>query len=181
MNLLETIAPKSDQLNADDLIAGPRTITITRVVITGGEQSVSVFFQGDNGKPWKPSKSMRRALIMVFGEGDNGKAWTDKRVTLFRNEKLKFDGCIGGIQFSHASGLTTPMTFALTMGKGRSVIYTVKPLTENFDTELSKLTAAKTEEELKAAFLSLSLPAQKALTSEKDRLKISLTTTEKQQ
>jgi len=175
MNLLETIAPKSDQLNADDLIAGPRTITITRVVITGGEQSVSIFFDGDNGKPWKPSKSMRRALIMVFGEGDNGKAWTGKQVTLFRNEKLKFDNCIGGIQFSHASGLSKPLTFALTMGRGRSVIYTVHPL-ESFVAELKTLQKATTPDELKTAFLALSPAAQKALTADKDRLKIILTT-----
>jgi len=175
MNLLDTIVPKSDQLNADDLIAGPRTITITKVVVTGGEQAVSVFFEGDNGKPWKPSKSMRRALVMVFGEGDNGKAWTGRKVTIFRNEKLKFEAAIGGIQFSHASGITAPMTFALTMGRSRSVLYTVKPL-ESFAAELKTLADATTPDELKAAFLALSPAAQKALTAEKDRLKISLPT-----
>lgn len=181
MNLLETITPKSDQLNADDLIAGPRTITITRVVITPtGEQNVSVFFEGDNGKPWKPSKSMRRALIMVFGEGDNGKAWTGRQVTLFRNEKLRVNECIGGIQFSHVSGIAAPMTFALTMGRGRSVLFTVKPL-ESFAAELKTLKEATTADALKAAFLALSPAAQKALRPEADRLKLSLTTQTPQQ
>lgn len=177
MNLLDTIAPKSDQLNADDLIAGPRTITITRVVITPtGDQNVSIFFEGDNGKPWKPSKSMRRALIMVFGEGDNGKAWTGRSVTLFRNPDLKYASCMGGIQFSHASGLSAPMTFALTMSKGRSVLYTVKPLAvKTYDAELKTLTDCATLDQLKAAFSALSPAAQKALGAEKDRLKTTLT------
>ena len=41
-----TIIPKSDQLNADDLIAGPRTISITRVAISpGAEQPVDVHYR----------------------------------------------------------------------------------------------------------------------------------------
>ena len=39
------IVPKSDQLNADDLIGGPITIKITKMVVApAGEQRVSVFF-----------------------------------------------------------------------------------------------------------------------------------------
>ena len=63
------------------------------------------------------------------------------------------------------------------MSRNVSVIYTVKPLVaETFTAELAKLTAATTQDELKTAFLSLSPAAQKALTAEKDRLKLSLTT-----
>jgi len=62
----KTIEAKSDQLNSDDLIAGPITVTITDVKINlnTDQQPVSISFTGDNGKPWKPSKSMRRALML---------------------------------------------------------------------------------------------------------------------
>jgi hypothetical protein len=42
MNLENTIIPKSDQLNADDLIGGPRTITITGVKAGTPEQPVTI-------------------------------------------------------------------------------------------------------------------------------------------
>ena len=41
MDLTPTLAPKSNQLNSDDLIAGPRTITITSVVAGNAEQPAS--------------------------------------------------------------------------------------------------------------------------------------------
>ena len=68
-DLAKTIEPKSDQLNADDLIAGPRTIVITAVRANAGsaEQPVSISFEGDDGKPYKPCKSMRRVMVHVWG------------------------------------------------------------------------------------------------------------------
>ena len=60
-DLSQTIAPRSDQLNADDLIGGPRTIKVRQVSISkGADQPASIFFEGDDGKPYKPGLSMRR-------------------------------------------------------------------------------------------------------------------------
>jgi hypothetical protein len=67
MNLENTIIPKSDQLNADDLIGGPRTITITGVKAGTPEQPVTINYQGDDGHPYKPGKSMRRVLVAMWG------------------------------------------------------------------------------------------------------------------
>ena len=59
IDMKPTIVAKSDQLNADDLIGGPKTIKITRVTVTErAEQPCVINFEGDDGKPWKPSKSM---------------------------------------------------------------------------------------------------------------------------
>ena len=67
-NMLQTIVPKSDQLNADDLIGRDLTITITGVEIKGGqEQPVSIHFDGDNGKPYKACKSMCRVMVSAWG------------------------------------------------------------------------------------------------------------------
>ena len=60
------IEAKSDQLNADDLIGAPRTITITRVTGNDGDQPVSIFYEGDGGKPFKPCKTIRRVMMGVW-------------------------------------------------------------------------------------------------------------------
>ena len=66
-DMTAAIVPKSDQLNADDLIAGPITIKVTEVTIRAGEQPVSIHYEGDNGKPYKSCKSMNRVLVMCWG------------------------------------------------------------------------------------------------------------------
>ena len=63
-----TIKPKSDQLNADDLIAGPITVTVQAVnVYESPDQPVSVVI-GNGCQPYKPCKSMRRLMIAVWGK-----------------------------------------------------------------------------------------------------------------
>ena len=42
MDLTESIIPRSDQINADDLIAGPITVTITDAYPGGAEQPVDI-------------------------------------------------------------------------------------------------------------------------------------------
>ena len=67
MDLSKTIIPKSDQLNADDLIAGSKIIKIRD--IKGGSddaQPVNIYFYGDNNKPFKPCKSVRRILVQLW-------------------------------------------------------------------------------------------------------------------
>ena len=61
------IIPKSDQLNADDLIAGPLTVTISEVRITpGSEQPVSMMLEGTD-KAYRPCKSMSRVFVQAWG------------------------------------------------------------------------------------------------------------------
>ena len=60
------IQPKSDQINADDLISGPRTFTIDTVDIRGGtEQPVSIRLVGED-RVWRPCKSMSRVLVAAW-------------------------------------------------------------------------------------------------------------------
>ena len=60
-DMTSVIIPKSDQINADDLIGGTMTITITDVRIKGGqEQPVSSYFDGSD-KAFRPCKSMSAA------------------------------------------------------------------------------------------------------------------------
>lgn len=127
-DLAKTIAPKSDQLNADDLIAGPMTITITGVKGNDdADQPVSVAFEGDGGKPYKPCKSMRR--VMVHCWGPDGKTYAGRRMTLYRDEGVQFGGIkVGGIRISHMSHIERETTMALTATRAKRTPYTVKPL-----------------------------------------------------
>ena len=126
--MLETIVPKSDQLNADDLIGGQtKTIKVTKVSILAGEQPVALSYEGDNGKPYKPGKSMRRVLVNCWG-GD-GNLYIGRSMTLYRDDNVKFGGVdVGGIRISHMSHIAEPITMALTATRASRKPFQVKPL-----------------------------------------------------
>ncbi len=146
-DMTPSIVPKSDQLNSDDLIAGPMTIKITEVTIRGGqEQPVSIHFEGDNGKPYKSCKSMNRVLVAAWGP--DAKVYTGRSMTLYRDPSVKWAGMeVGGIRISHLSHIDAPMTMALTATKGSRKPYTVHPLkvvaqvTFDFEKHLADWTA----------------------------------------
>ena len=127
IDISKTIAPKSDQLNADDLIAGPKTITVTGIKLVAEDQPVAIHFEGDDGKPYKPCKSMRRVLIKAWGP--NGAAYVGRSMTLFLDEQVRFGGAaVGGIRISHLTAIDKPLSMALTATRGTKKAYTVQPL-----------------------------------------------------
>ena len=113
-------------MNADDLIGGPVVITITDV--RGGDdiQPININYEGDNGKPYKPCKSMRRVLVNAWGA--EGKSYVGKSMRLFCDPKVKFGGIeVGGIRISDMTDLAEPsLTMALTVSKANRKPYTVK-------------------------------------------------------
>ena len=127
-DMSQAIIPKSDQLNSDDLIAGPMTITITEIKIKGGqEQPVAIHFIGDNGKPYKPCKSMSRVLVQLWGPDAN--KYVGRSMTLYRDPSVKWAGMeVGGIRISHMSDIEGQMTMALTATRGSRKPFTVTPL-----------------------------------------------------
>lgn len=127
MDLAKTIEAKSDQLNADDLIGVSKTIKITDVTIGSNEQPVNIRFEGDNNKPWKPSKGMLRVLVQLWGaESDNFKGHS---LTLYRDEDVKFGGAeVGGIRISHATGIEKPTKVLITVARSKRRPITIEPL-----------------------------------------------------
>lgn len=125
-DMTRVIEPKSDQINADDFMAGPKTFRIKGVSITpGSEQPVSIALE--DSKPWKPCKSMNRLLVAAWGS--DAKEYAGRSVTLYRDPKVKWGGMeVGGIRVSHLSHIERDMIVALTMTKGKRAPYTVKPL-----------------------------------------------------
>src|SRR5690625_573812 len=127
MDLSHTIEPKSDQLNADDLMTGSRIITITDVKLNDGDQPVSVRFEGDNNKPYKPCKSMRRVMISLWGK--HAQDWIGQSVEIYRDPDVKFGGqAVGGIRISRATGIDKPARLLLTVTRARRAPYEIKPL-----------------------------------------------------
>jgi hypothetical protein len=125
--MTESIAPKSDQLNAEDLLTGPRTFTIAEVKRGSVEQPIDVHLVEFPGRPFKPSKTVRR--IMVAAWGADASAYAGRRMTLYRDPAVKFGGMdVGGIRVSHMSHIAKPLTLALTVTRGKRAPHVVKPL-----------------------------------------------------
>lgn len=163
MNISETIAPKSDQLNADDLLSGARTFTIKGVYAHAGEQPVAVdLVEFPEGRPFLPCKSMRR--VMVEAWGPDAATYIGKRLTLYRDPKVKFGGlAVGGVRISAMSHLKDgkPLTVMLTESRGKRAPYVVKPLAE--DQPTSPSVSAETLAELIALFDSKRIPEEARL------------------
>jgi len=121
-----TIA-RSDQQNADDLIAGPITVTVESVRKGSKEQPIIIELEGHPGRPWKPCKGMLR--ILIAGWSDNPHEWVGKRLTLFRNPDVKYAGVkVGGIEISHMSDIPPTLEAAKTIAKGVKAPFIVKRL-----------------------------------------------------
>lgn len=127
-DMAQTIIPKSDQMNADDLIAGPITIKISDVTIRSGqEQPISIHYEGDNGKPYKACKSMCRVMVTAWGA--DSKAYIGRSMTLYRDPTVKWGGMeVGGIRISHMSDIDSKITMALTMTRANKKPFTVRTL-----------------------------------------------------
>jgi hypothetical protein len=126
-DMSRVIEPRSDQVNADDFLAGPQTFTIVDVIIKGGqEQPVSIKMAGTD-KFFRPCKSMSRVLVQAWGP--DASKYKGRSLTLYRDPTVKWAGMeIGGIRISHMSDIEGTMTMALTATKGSRKPFVVKPL-----------------------------------------------------
>src|SRR5690606_24777125 len=128
-DLTDSIAPKSDQMNAEDLLSGPRTFTIAAVRKGNSEQPVIIDL-AEFPRPFKPSKTVRR--LLVTGWGKDAEQYVGRRFTLYRDPSVTWAGqAIGGIRVSHMSHLQKPLTVALMTTKGKRAPYKVEPLPDN--------------------------------------------------
>lgn len=129
MDISDTLAPTSDQLDAVDLLSGPRTFTIERVSKGSLEQPVQIHL-AEFPRPWRPGKSMRRVLVAAWGP--DASTYVGRRVTLFCDNDVRFGGDrVGGTRISHMSDLKggKPLSVPLLVSRGKSQMFTVQPLT----------------------------------------------------
>jgi hypothetical protein len=175
-DMTQVIVPKSDQINADDLIGGPRTITIREVHIKGGqEQPVSIYFEGSD-KAYRPCKSMCRVLVAVWGPDAN--QYVGRSLTLYRDPAVKWGGMeVGGIRISHMTDMPNgAMTLALTATKGSRKPFVVKPMAKPADDlercrSMLQSAAQSGMAALEKAWKSITPQARQALASELPTLK----------
>ena len=126
-SLADTIKPKSDQLNADDLLLAPITVKVVSVKRGPVDQPVHIGIEGH--MPYKPCKSMRRVLISAWG--DKGGDWIGKSMTLYCDPSVKFGGvAMGGIRISHLSHIQGTMSIMLTASRGRKSEFVVRQIVD---------------------------------------------------
>lgn len=131
MDISDTLAPKSDQLDAIELVE-PRTFTIREVTRGSVEQPINVFLV-DFPRPWRPGVSMRRVLGKCWGT-DSSK-WVGRRVTLYNDTEVMFGkDKTGGTRIKALSDIDGQKKVPLLVARGKTATYTVEPLPAAPDT-----------------------------------------------
>jgi hypothetical protein len=126
VNIEDTIIPKSDQLDAIELVSGPRIFTIEGVTRGSDEQPVNLALEGFP-RVWRPGKSMRRVLVACWGP--DASKYVGRRVELYCDPDVKFGGiATGGTRISRLSHIDKPKSVALLIARGKSAVFTVNPL-----------------------------------------------------
>lgn len=153
MDLSQTLEPNSQQVNADDLTAAPRTVSITDVTAGTSEQPVFIHLAEFPGRTYRPGKSMRRVLVQIWGaEASN---YIGRKLRIYNDQTIRFGKDVtGGIRISHASHIDGPVTVNLTVTRGRRAPFEVEPLPDapvdpsKVDAALTAITNATTTSKL---------------------------------
>lgn len=125
-DISSTLAAKSDQLNADDLIGGPIVVRIEDVTRGDEDQPVVIRISGGH-QPWKPSKTARRCLATCWGP--HARTWIGRSVELYRDPEVMFGGVkVGGIRVKAASGIDKPVTVMLASTRGKKAAHRIDVL-----------------------------------------------------
>jgi len=145
MDLTDSIAPASDQLDAIDLLTGPRTFTIEKVSAGSAEQPFN-FHLAEFPRVWRPGKSMRRVLVAAWGPETS--AYVGRRVTLFMEPNVRFGSdLVGGTRISHMTDLPggKRLSVPLLISRGKSAMFTVEPLPDAATTKPTRKAAESAE------------------------------------
>jgi hypothetical protein len=163
IDISPTIIPKSDQLNAEQLLCDNLTIVVARVEVgSSAEQPVSIYYEGDKGRPYKPCKTMRK--LLAYAWSSNAATWIGRAMTLYNDPGVKFGGeMVGGIRISHLSDIQSDIKISLTTTRGKKAQTSVRKMDRPTTADhVGLINAAANMNELKAAFKS-------AISSTKDR------------
>jgi hypothetical protein len=126
-DLTSTIEIKSDQLNADDITDQGKVIKITKVNVISGDQPVSISYENDNKKPYKPCKTMRRILFELWGK--DGSVYIGRSLQLYNDKSVTFGPeKTGGIRISHMSDIGKDSIVIVRAGKIKKKALTIKVL-----------------------------------------------------
>ena len=130
LDITDTLAPKSDQINADDVAGRSVVVTVAGVEKIAGEQPLAVHLHEFPGRPWKPGKTVRRILAAAWGT--DAAQWTGRRAEIYTDAEVTFGKAkVGGIRISRMSHLDKPLSLALTATRGKKQTHRIEPLPDN--------------------------------------------------
>lgn len=129
MDITDALAPKSDQLDAVDLLGSPpRVFTITDVSEGNAEQPVNIRL-AEFPRVWRPSKGMLRVLAHCWGK--ETPVWVGRKVELYTDPDVMFGKeRVGGVRISRVSHISNRTTVPMIVGRGKSGSWNVDLLPE---------------------------------------------------
>lgn len=157
-DLRSTTIPKSNQLNADQLIVGPMDITVADVLIGADDkQPIAVHYENEAGRPFLPCLTMRRVLLAAWGH--DGRQWIGKSMRLFHDPSVRFGGDeVGGVRISHMTDIPGQrIELRMTASKGRKSLHTIHKMDvparggPTLDHVMQLISTAANSEDMKAA------------------------------
>lgn len=157
LDISTTVEPNSEQVNAEDLIGGPRTVTITGVDKGTADQPVFIRLAEFEGRTFRPAKTVRRLIIAAWGT--EASAYVGRRLTIYNDPTVKWAGQeIGGVRISHMSHIEKPLSVLLSVSRGKRQEYVIHPLptapdlTTEIDAALDDIAQATSMPALKMAW-----------------------------
>ena len=121
-----TAEPRSDQINYEDFLAGPRVFTIGGVRVGTAEQKYDIQLQEEQ-RVWRPPLTVLRTLIACWG--DDAAVWQGRQVELYGDPSIRFGkDAVGGIRIKALSHLDEPKTVTVTVARGKRQKITIQPL-----------------------------------------------------
>jgi hypothetical protein len=179
MDISSTTEPKSDQVNYDNFLSGPKTVTVAEVKKGTAEQPVEIHLVEFPGRPYRPGKSMRRVLVACWGP--EASEYVGRRMTLYGDPTISFGGqAVGGIRISALSDITEQKSISLTVTRGKRAPFVVKPLTSTVTKTVdhsATIRDAKNRNELAVAWAAIQAAGAStdpALVALKDARKVEL-------
>lgn len=141
MDIATSLAPRSDQINADDLVAGPMTFTIRQVVGGKAEQPFD-FLLVETDRAFRPAVTMRRLIAAAWGT--DADKYVGRRLTVYRDPSVRFGkDVVGGIRISHMSHIDKRVEVKLQTTRGKRETFAVEPLPDL--TPADRVTALRAE------------------------------------
>lgn len=127
MDITQALAPKSDQLDAVDLLGSPpQVFTITEVREGNAEQPVQIGL-AEFPRVWRPSKGMLRVLAHCWGKEVS--AWVGRKVELYTDPDVMFGpDKVGGVRISRLSHILKRTSVPMIIKRGKGGSWNVDPL-----------------------------------------------------
>lgn len=129
VDITRAMQAKSDQTNALDIVGAPLIIKIRAVDYKDGrEQPVWIYYEGDNNRPWKPSKGMIR--VLGFAWGTETDPWIGRYAQLEYEPSVVYAGKeVGGIWVKAMTDIPEKgLMLSLAVSRNKRIPFPVKHL-----------------------------------------------------